>query len=120
MLHLSIRLRAKKNPYLNIINLPSSCFIYLFISQISEEWADLNEGASGRGQSMANSQLLQLAPFQHLQLKRGGSQVATCEAAKGLRVEVSARIKNTKETPTQLLCKPDCPTLAGEAGASNH
>lgn len=49
MLHLPIRLQAKNNPYLNNINPPLPLVFYLFISQISEEWADLNGGASGRG-----------------------------------------------------------------------
>lgn len=72
MLHLSSRLQAKLNPYLKNINLPLFLIFYLFIYHISEEWNDLNEGASGRGQSIANLQLLQLAVFQHLRLKGEG------------------------------------------------
>lgn len=111
-MHQSIQLRAKQNPYLKDINLSLSLIFYLFIYHISEEWTDLNEGASGRGQSIANLQLLGLAQIQHLRLKGAGVRLQCARwNSQGVESRGLCQNKNTNQTPTQLLRKPDCPTL---------
>ena len=118
MLHLSIQLQAKKNPYLN--NLPPLVFYFLFISQISEEGADLNEGSWGRGPSMANLQLFQLAPFQHLQLEGDGIRLQLV-LRNSHRVESGGLCQNKtdRKHPDFYFVKSHYPTFLGRDCVSN-